>query len=136
VKGVERHIFINTPLLFNEKLSIFKELFANSLVGMGFIDSENSLLEIEFTKSRKYSQDLFQELIIHLTFDFPIITIDSITNNEKVANCMIFSLKKNTLIGGLYMVENMINYNGEGKTSCKIYDLFPSDFLEINYHWL
>lgn len=136
MKGVEKHIFINTPLLFNEKLSIFKDLFIDSLIGMGFIDSENSLLEIEFTKSSKYNQDLFQELIIDLTFDFPLIAIDSIKNNQKVANCMIFHLKKNSLIEGFYMVENIINYNGEGKTSCKIYDLFPCEFSEINCHWL
>ena len=136
MQGVEKHIFIGAPLQFNEKLSLFRDIFVDSLVGMGFIDSENSLLEIEFTKSNKYNQDLFQELIIDLTFESPLIVIDFIENNKKLANCMIFYSTVNPLIEGAYMVENLINYNGQGKTSCKIYDLFPCKPSEINHHWL
>jgi hypothetical protein len=136
MQEIERHIFNDSEKYFKTKLDLFHELYADSLIAMGFPKSNSSLLEVDFSTSNKYTEDEFQSILLDLTFEIPLITIDSFTNKKKKLNCIIYYLNSQPNIEGLYMVESIINYNSYGKTACKIYDLFTSSLFEVNYHWL
>lgn len=136
MQEIERHIFNDSEKYFKIKLDLFHELYSDSLIAMGFPKSGSSLLEVDFSTSTKYSEDEFQSILLDLTFEAPLIMIDSFANKEKQSNCIIYYLNSLPEIEGLYIVESTINYNGHGKTACKIYDLFASNFFDINSHWL
>lgn len=136
MQEIERHIFNDAERYFKVKLDLFHELYVDSLIGMGFPESGNSLLEVDFSTSNKYTEDEFQSILLDLTFQIPLITIDSFANKKKKSNCIIYYLNSDPKIEGLYMIESIINYNSYGKTACKIYDLFTSNLIEINSHWL
>lgn len=136
MQEIERHIFNDSEKYFKVKLDLFRELYVDSLIAMGFPQSGNSLLEVDFSTSNKYTEDEFQSILLDLTFEVPLITIDSFANKEKRSNCVIYYLNSRRTIKGLYMIESIINYNSYGKTACKIYDLFASNLIEINSHWL
>lgn len=136
MQEIERHIFNNSEKYFKVKLDLFHELYADSLIAMGFPKSESSLLEVDFSTSNKYTEDEFQSILLDLTFEIPLITIDSFANKEKRSNCIIYYLNSYPEVEGLYMIESIINYNSYGKTACKIYDLFASNLFDINSHWL
>jgi hypothetical protein len=133
---IERHLFHDSQKHFKIKLDLFHELYVDSLMALGFPQSESSLLEVDFSTSNKYTEDEFQSILLDLTFEIPLITIDSFANKEKQSNCIIYYLNSQPKIEGLYMIESIINYNGYGKTACKIYDLFASNLFDINSHWL
>lgn len=136
MQEIERHIFNDSERYFKVKLDLFHELYVDSLIGMGFPHSGNSLFEVDFSTSNKYTEDEFQSILLDLTFEIPLITIDSFANKKKKSNCIIYYLNSDPKIEGLYMIESIINYNSYGKTACKIYDLFTSNLIEINSHWL
>ncbi len=134
--SVTSHIFHDASKYFNLKLEIFHELYCDSLLAMGFPKAGKSLLEVDFSTSDKYSEDLFQDMLVDLTFCAPLIMIDSYANKEKETNLIIYCLDTNPETKGMYMIESIINYNQYGKTACKIYELFPSNILEVDSHWL
>ena len=136
MQEIERHIFNDCERWFKVKLDLFHELYADSLIAMGFPHSGSSLLEVDFSTSNKYTEDEFQCILLDLTFEIPLITIDSFANKKKKSNCIIYYLNSDPKIEGLYMIESIINYNSYGKTACKIYDLFTSNLIDINSHWL
>jgi hypothetical protein len=136
MQEIERHIFNDSQKYFKIKLDLFHELYADSLIAMGFPESKTSLLGVDFSTSNKYTEDEFQSILLDLTFEIPSITIDSFANKEKQSSCAIYYLNSQREIEGLYMIESIINYNSYGKTACKIYDLFTSNLIEINSHWL
>ena len=133
---IERHLFHDSQKYFKEKLDLFHEFYVDSLIAMGFPKSGSSLLEVDFSVSDKYTEDEFQDTLLDLTFEIPLITIDSYANKKKHSNCIIYYLNSKSKTEGFYMIESIINYNSYGKTACKIYDLFPSDIFEVNSHWL
>lgn len=136
MQQIEHHIFNDCEKYFKLKLDLFHELYADSLISMGFLKPVSSLLEVDFSFSNKYTEDEFQSILLDLTFEIPLIMIDSFLNKKKNLNCTIYYLNSDPKIEGLYMIESIINYNGYNKTACKIYDLFVSNIFDINSHWL
>ena len=66
--SVTSHIFHDASKYFNLKLEIFHELYCDSLLAMGFPKAGKSLLEVDFSTSDKYSEDLFQDMLVDLTY--------------------------------------------------------------------
>jgi hypothetical protein len=134
--SVTSHIFHDASKYFKIKLEIFHELYCDSLLAIGFPKSGTSLLEVDFSMSDKYSEDLFQDILVDLTFCAPLITIDSYADKNKETGLVIYYLDSDPKTKGMYMIESVINYNKNNKTACKIHELFPSNILEVNSHWL
>ena len=87
--SVTSHIFHDASKYFNLKLEIFHELYCDSLLAMGFPGVGQSLLEVDFSTSDKYSKDLFQDMLVDLTFCAPLIMVDSYANKKKEINLII-----------------------------------------------
>lgn len=133
---MERHIFVNAHNYFLEKKSLFQELYVDSTLAIAFTEFSTPLLELDFSINSGISEDFFAETLISITFNSPLIMIQSIANKVNKSDYSIFETNGDGYFENIISLETTSNYNNQGKTACKIHQVFPSDLASINNHWL
>lgn len=133
---MERHIFVNAHNYFLEKKSLFQELYVDSTLAIAFTELSTPLLELDFSINSGISEDFFAETLISITFNSPLIMIKSIANKVNKSDYSIFEINGDGYFDDIISLETISNYNNQGKTACKIHQVFPSDLASINNHWL
>lgn len=136
MQEIERHIFVNAHNYFLEKKFLFQELYVDCTLAVALTDSSTPLLELDFSINKSISEDFFAEVLISIAFNPPLIMIQSISNKLNKSDYSIFEIKGDGYFDDIISIETISNYNNQGKTACKIHQIFPSDLTSINNHWL
>ena len=133
---IEKHVFQEADLLFEDKLHSFHDKFVDCFLLTGVDESDKPLDKVKMTKNPKFSLLYYQRIVGGIMENNPIVSIKSISDKNLKAHCQIYYLNNDTDIEDFFYTQNVYNWQGTQKTCFQVWKLKFISILNMNNHWL